>query len=62
LDGVSARRKASAYTGQHNTEKRGHISIPERDSNPRFVFERLKTVRALGCAAVGAGVFSILFC
>jgi hypothetical protein len=28
LDGESARRKASTYTGQHNTEKRGHTSMP----------------------------------
>jgi len=27
LDGGLARRKASTYTGQRNTEKRGHTSM-----------------------------------
>jgi hypothetical protein len=41
LDGKSARRKAFTYTGQHNTEKRGHIhassGIPSRDPSVRAV-------------------------
>jgi len=28
LDGGSASRKAPTYTEQHNTEKRGHRSMP----------------------------------
>jgi hypothetical protein len=28
LDGLSARRKASAYTGQYNTERRGKTAMP----------------------------------
>jgi len=28
LDGGSARRKATTYTGEHNTQKRGHTSMP----------------------------------
>jgi hypothetical protein len=47
LDGGSARRKASTYTGQHNTEKRGHTSMPRVGFEPKIpVFERPKTVRA----------------
>jgi hypothetical protein len=29
-DKESARRKASSYTGQHNTEKREHTSVPKQ--------------------------------
>jgi hypothetical protein len=46
LDGGSAHLKASTYTGQHNTEKRGHISMPRaRFETTIQVFERSKTVR-----------------
>jgi len=58
LDGGSARLKASTYTGQHNTEKRGHTSTPRagfETTNP--VFEGSKAVRALDGAAIGIGVF-----
>jgi len=49
LDGGSARR-----TGQHNTEKRGHISMPRSGFEPIIpVFERWKTVRALDSATTG---------
>jgi len=34
LDGGSAHRKASTYTGQHNTEIRGHISMPRARFEP----------------------------
>jgi len=55
LDGGSARRKATTYTGQHNTEKRGHTSMPRAGFEPMIpVFERLKNVRALDRAVIGA--------
>jgi len=41
LDGGSARRRVSTYTGQHNTEKRAHIHTPSgirsRDPSARAV-------------------------
>jgi len=54
LDGRSARRKASAYTGQHSTDKPGHTSMPRAGFEPAIpVFEWPKTVRALDGAASG---------
>jgi len=54
LDGESARRKASTYTGQHNTEKCGHTSMPRAGFEPTIpVFERSKTVRASDDAVIG---------
>jgi hypothetical protein len=54
LDGGSARREATPYTGQHNTEIRGHTSMPLAGFEPTIpLFERLKTVRALDRAAIG---------
>jgi len=56
LDWGSARRKASTYTGQNNTEKRGHTSMPRQGFEATIpVFERLKTVRALDCSVIGTG-------
>jgi len=56
LDGGSARRKATTYTGQHNTEKRGHTSMPRAGFEPMIpIFERSKTVRASDRAASGTG-------
>jgi hypothetical protein len=56
LDGGSARRKASTYTGQHNKEKRGHTSMPRAGFEPTIpMFERPKTVRASDHAAIGTG-------
>jgi len=52
LDGGSARRKATTYTGQHNTEKRGHTSMPRAGFEPTItVFERSKSIRASDSAA-----------
>jgi hypothetical protein len=54
--GGSARRKASTYTGQHNTGKRVHTSMPRvgfEHTTP--VFERPKTVRASDRVATGTG-------
>jgi len=60
LDGGSARRKATTYTGQHNTEKRGHTSMPRAGFEPTIpVFERSKTVRALDRAVIGTGRYKI---
>jgi len=44
--GISPTQGHSTYTGQHNTEKRGHISMPRAGFEPAIpVFERSKTVR-----------------
>jgi hypothetical protein len=60
LDGGSARRKASAYTGQHNTEKRGHMSMPRAGFEPTIlVVEGSKTVCASDRAAITTGSFVI---
>jgi hypothetical protein len=38
-------RNASTYTGQHNTEKRGHTSVPRAGFEPTIsVFERSKII------------------
>jgi hypothetical protein len=56
MDGGSVRRKTTTYTGQNNTEKRGHISTPRTVFEPTIqVFERSKTVRALDLAAIETG-------
>jgi hypothetical protein len=56
MDGGSARRKATTYTGHHNTEKRGHTSMLRAGFEHMIpVFERSKTVRALDRAAIGTG-------
>jgi len=47
LDGGSARRKATTYTGQHNTEKRGHTSMPRAGFEPK--------IPVLDRAAIGTG-------
>jgi len=53
----SVRRKASTYTGQHNTEKHGHTSMPRAGFVPAIpMFERPKTVLALDRAATGTGI------
>jgi hypothetical protein len=54
MDGRSALRKATTYTGQHNTEKRAHMSMPRAGFEPTIpAFEWLKTVRVLDRAAIG---------
>jgi len=56
LDGGSAKRKASTYTGQHNTDKRRHTSMPRARFEPAIPdFERSKAVRALDRALIGTG-------
>jgi len=46
--------KASTYTGQHNTGKRGHTTMPRARFEPLIpVFEWSKTVRALYRVAIG---------
>jgi len=56
LDGGSALFKATTYTRQHNTEKRGHTYMPRTEFEPTIpVFERSKKVRALDRAATGTG-------
>jgi hypothetical protein len=63
LGGGSARRKASTYTGQHNTEERGHTSMLLAGFEPAIsMFERPKTVLALDGAAIGTGfiIFSLM--
>jgi hypothetical protein len=54
LDEGSAQHKASIYTGQNNTEKHGHTSMPQAEFEPAIpVLKQLKTVHALDCAAIG---------
>jgi hypothetical protein len=44
------------HTGQHNTEKRGHIHMPRTVVEPtKPVFERPKAVRASESSAIGTG-------
>jgi len=55
--------KASTYTGQHNTEKRWHTSMPRAGFEPATpVFERSKTVRPLGPAAFFLINVNCFFC
>jgi len=45
------------HTGQHETEKRGHTSMPRVGFEPTIpVLERSKTVRVSDRAAIGTGV------
>jgi len=56
LNGGSAHRKATTYTGKHNTEKRGHTSMPRAGFKPTIpLFERSKAVRALDRAVIQTG-------
>jgi hypothetical protein len=56
FDGGSARRNATSYTGQHNTEKRGQTFMPVAGFEPTIpVFELLNTISALDRAAIGTG-------
>jgi hypothetical protein len=41
LAGGSARRKASTDTGQHNTETRGHTSMPQAGFEPAISIFKL---------------------
>jgi len=53
LDGGSARRKVSTYTGQHNTVKRGHTFMPRVGFEPTMsVFVWYKTARASDSEAI----------
>jgi len=53
LDGGSASRKASTYTGQHNAEKHRHTCMLRAGFETTIpVFERLKRVRAPYCGAM----------
>jgi len=56
LDGKSVRRKATTYTGRHDTEKRGHISMPRAGIEPKIpVFKLSKTVRTSDYAVFRTG-------
>jgi hypothetical protein len=60
--GISPTQGLYLHTGQHNTEKRGHTSMPRVGLEPTIpVFERSKAVRALDCAAIGTGFFQKVF-
>jgi len=57
LDGESSQRKATTYTGQHNTEKCGHTSMTRAGFEPTIlVFKRSKTLCDLERAAIGTGI------
>jgi hypothetical protein len=50
--------KATTYTGQHNTEKRGHTSMLQAGFEPAIpVLERSKAVYAFDRVAIGTGIF-----
>jgi len=54
--GIGPTQGLYLYTGQHNTEKRGHTSMPGVGFEPTIsVLERPKTVRALDRAATETG-------
>jgi hypothetical protein len=58
--GDQSSAKASTYTGQHNTEKHRHTSMPRAGFEPEIsTFERPKTVLALDRAATETGHFQI---
>jgi len=60
LDRGSAHHKASTYTGQHDTEKRRHTSMPWAGHEPTIpVFKWLKTAHALDHMATGTGFLVI---
>jgi hypothetical protein len=51
----------STYTGQHNTEKHGHTSMPQAVFKPTIpVFEWLKTVCALDHMVNGTSYLMML--
>jgi hypothetical protein len=57
LDGGTAHRKATTYTGEHKTEKREYTSMPRARFEPTIpVLERSKTVRASDGAAIRTGL------
>jgi hypothetical protein len=57
LDGGSARRKASTYTGQPNKKMQTHTSMPRARIEPTIpMFELPKTESTLECAAIGTSV------
>jgi hypothetical protein len=54
--GNQSRAKASTYTGQHNTEKHRHTSMPRAGFEPAIpMFEGPKTVLSLDRAAIETG-------
>jgi hypothetical protein len=60
LDGGSAHRKASAYAGQHDQNKRIQISMPRVGFEPTIpAFERAKTVHALDRTASVIGTVNV---
>jgi hypothetical protein len=60
--GDQSSAKASTFTGQHNTEKHRHISMPPAGFEPAIpMFERPKTVLPLDRAAIETGVCTLLY-
>jgi hypothetical protein len=59
--GIGPTQGLYLHTGQHNTEKRGHTSMPRVGFEPTIpVLERPKTVRAIDGMAIGTGVLCLL--
>jgi hypothetical protein len=57
LAGGSVQRKASTYTGQHNTERRRQISMHRAGFESAIpMFERPKTVLALDRSVIETGL------
>jgi hypothetical protein len=60
--GIGPTQGLYLHTGQHNTEKRRHTSIPPVGFEPTIpVFERPKTVCASDRSAIGTGYSRSLF-
>jgi hypothetical protein len=54
--GIGPTQGVYLHTGQHNTEKRGHTSMPRVEFEPTIpVFERPKKVGASDRSATGTG-------
>jgi hypothetical protein len=57
--GIGPTQGLYPHTGQHNTEKRGHTSMPRVGFEPTIpVFERQKTVRASDRSSIGTSFMS----
>jgi hypothetical protein len=59
--GIGPTQGLYLHTEQHNTEQRGHTSMPRVGFEPAIpLFERPKTVRSLDRMAIGTRLFSYL--
>jgi hypothetical protein len=60
--GISPSQRRYLHRTAHNTEKRGNTSMPRAGFEPTIpAFERLTTVRALNCAAIGTDASILIY-